>query len=210
MLRVPVSFVIALLFSLVFFAILKSVIEVRQVDLSEQEDLKIIDFVRLKHEQQLTRKERVKPQKPQKEKILTKPKVNIPRPEQPRVTASQVQPLSFDLPVDLSATSALGDALVSGYGGRTISTNVIPLVRIDPLYPRGARMRKKEGYVKLEFTITEFGTVKDIEVVEAQPPGIFDDAATRALSKWKFRPKLEENKPVEQRALLKIKFKLDR
>lgn len=207
--RVMISFVGAILFSVLFLFALKSTIEVRNVSMSSDDNLRVIDFVRLKKEQQLTKKERVKPKKPESKKKPIKPKVNIPKPKQPKVAARIMEPLNLDIPVNLSATSALGDAMVSGYSDRTISTNVIPLVRINPVYPRRAKVMKKEGYVALEFTITEFGSVKDIEIVESQPEKIFDSAAKRALTKWKFRPKVENNQALEQRAMVKINFKLD-
>lgn len=210
MLRVLISLTAATLFSIMFLLALKTTIEVRNVSLSSDDNLRFIDFVRLKKEQQLTKKERVKPKKPEPKKQPVKPKVNIPKPKQSKVQPRVIEPLNLDLPIDLSANSALGDAMVVGYSDRAISTNVVPLVRINPVYPKRAKLMKKEGYVKLEFTITEFGSVKDIKVVEADPVRIFDSAAKRALSKWRFRPKVENDQALEQRAMVKINFKLTR
>lgn len=207
--RVMISFVGAILFSVLFLLALASTIDVRNISMSSDDNLRVIDFVRLKKEQKLAKKERVKPKKPDPKKKPIKPKVNIPKPKQPKVASRVMEPLNLDIPVNLSATSALGDAMVSGLSDRAISTNVIPLVRIDPVYPRRAKVMKKEGFVALEFTITEFGSVKDIEIVESQPEKIFDSAAKRALTKWKFRPKVENNEAIEQRAMVKINFKLD-
>jgi protein TonB len=54
-------------------------------------------------------------------------------------------------------------------GKGQISTNVIPLVRIPPTYPMRAANRRIEGWVKVEFTITKEGRVKDAVVVASQP-----------------------------------------
>jgi protein TonB len=210
MLRVATSFFVAMVFTTLFFLVLKAAIEVRQSARISDENLRVIDFVRLKKEQQLTKKERVKPKKPKTKKQPPKPKVKIPKPQQPKVVSQPEKPLNLDLPLDLSASSALGDALVSGYGERAINGNVIPLVRIDPIYPKRAKMMKKEGYVKMEFTITEFGGVKDVTVVESEPDTLFNSAATRALMKWRFKPKIEDNQALEQRAMVQMNFKLDR
>ncbi|HBR96378.1 MAG TPA: hypothetical protein DD979_03245 [Gammaproteobacteria bacterium] len=211
MVRVVVSFGAALAFSLLSLLVLKSFIEIKNVSLNNADNLRVIDFVRLKKTETLTRKERIKPKKQEPKKKPVKPKVVIPQPKQQKVQPRDVEPLDLDLPLNLAANSALGDALVSaGQGQRAVSTNVIPLVRINPVYPRRARMMKKEGYVKFEFTITEFGTVKDVDIVESNPPKLFDTAAKRALVKWKFRAKIEDNQPVEQRAMVQINFKLDR
>lgn len=117
--------------------------------------------------------------------------------------------MNINLPINMAASSALGDALVATAGGREVNANVIPLARINPIYPKRAKMMKKEGFVLLEFTITQVGSVKDIDVVEAQPPNIFDRSAKRALAKWKFKPKIENNLAIEQRASVKINFELD-
>jgi protein TonB len=70
-------------------------------------------------------------------------------------------------------------------------------------------MMKKEGYVKLEFTITAFGTVKDVAVVESRPANLFDTSAKNALLKWKFKPKVIASQAVEQRAMIQIDFRLN-
>ena len=210
MLRVLSSFTVAMLFSMLFLLVLKAAIEIRHAASDGNDNLRVIDFVRLKKEQPLAKKERVKPKKPETRKRPPKPKLRIPKPQQPKIAAKPIQPLDLNLPLDLSATSALGDAQVSGYGESAISTNVIPLVRIDPVYPKRAKMMKKEGYVRMEFTITEFGGVKDITIVEAEPDRLFESAATRALMKWRFRPRIEDSQALEQRAMVQINFKLDR
>lgn len=211
MIRVLSSFMMAALVSVLFLIALKASIEINLGGVSDIDNLKVIDFVRLKREERLTRKERVKPKKPKPKKPLIAPKVKINKPKPPEpMNRPPVKALALNLPVDLSATSALGDALVGGFGDRAVNANVVPLARINPVYPKRARMMKKEGYVKLEFTITEVGSVKDIEVVESQPPSLFDRSATRALLKWKFKPKMEENQMVAQRASVQIDFKLDK
>jgi len=131
--------------------------------------------------------------------------------------------LNLDIPLNLSAVSALSDARVAvsaentlgdahgiGIGGRAVNTNVIPLSRINPVYPKRAKMMKKEGFVVLEFTITPFGTVKDAVAVRAEPKNMFENSAVSALLKWRFKPKVEDNKPVEQRAMIQMDFRLDR
>ena len=66
-----------------------------------------------------------------------------------------------------------------------------------------------EGWVKLEFTITETGTVKDPRVIDSQPPRIFNREAIRAILKWKFKPRVVDGVAVERRATQTIDFKLE-
>ncbi len=47
-------------------------------------------------------------------------------------------------------------------------------------------------------------------MVDAEPKGMFDEAAIAAVSKWKYNPKVEEGSPVERRGVqVKLTFKLE-
>lgn len=170
--------------------------------------LHMVDFVRIKKEQTLVKKDRLKPKKPIPKKQPQKPKIDIKKEIQVEKKPLLQAKIDVDLPIDLSAVSALGDAYVSGSGSHDVSTSILPLSTIEPIYPKRAKMMKKEGYVKLEFTITAFGTVKDVKIVESRPAQIFDTSAKNALLKWKFKPKVVENHAVEQRAVIQIDYRL--
>jgi protein TonB len=87
--------------------------------------------------------------------------------------------------------------------------DVIPVVVIRPMYPREAAIAGTQGWVKVEFTITEVGTVKDPKVVDAKPPRVFNREAIRAILKWKFKPRVVDGTAVERRATQVIDFTLD-
>ena len=72
-----------------------------------------------------------------------------------------------------------------------------PIVKVRPDYPKRALQRGIEGYVTLQFTVTEKGTVKDPVVVESEPAGIFDRSATQAALKFRYRPKVVDGKPIQ-------------
>jgi len=74
------------------------------------------------------------------------------------------------------------------------------LLVTDPIYPPQALRNRTTGWVEMEFTITESGVVRDIEVVEAEPHGVFERAATDALGHWQFRPRLVNGQPAAQRS----------
>ena len=76
--------------------------------------------------------------------------------------------------------------------------DVIPLVRVNPDYPQRALTRGLEGWVQVQFTITPAGSVKDAVVVDAQPNDVFDDAALKAIARWRYNPKVENGAPVER------------
>ena len=58
--------------------------------------------------------------------------------------------------------------------------------QVAPEYPRGAERRGLEGAVTLEFNIDAQGKVSEVRVVDADRPGVFDDAAVEAVSQWEY------------------------
>ena len=76
--------------------------------------------------------------------------------------------------------------------------DVIPIVRINPDYPPAAIRRELEGWVQVQFTITPVGSVKDAIVVDAEPEDVFDDAALKAIVRWRYNPKVENGAAVER------------
>jgi TonB family protein len=59
---------------------------------------------------------------------------------------------------------------------------------VAPLYPHSARSSGVEGNVELQYRIGADGSVRDVQVLHAQPEGVFDAAAQAALSQWRFEP----------------------
>ena len=52
--------------------------------------------------------------------------------------------------------------------------------------------------MELEFTISPVGTVKQAMIIGSDPAYVFDRAALRAVRRWRYNPKIEDNKPVER------------
>jgi len=77
----------------------------------------------------------------------------------------------------------------------------IPLVAIAPNYPDQALEQEVGGWVIVRFTVTEEGAVEDAEVVDAEPPGMFDSAALRATQDFKYEPRLSEGRAVNVRGV---------
>ncbi len=73
--------------------------------------------------------------------------------------------------------------------------DVIPLVRVPPDYPPGLNT---EGWVKVQYSITATGSVRDALVVDANPKGVFDAAALKAIARWRYAPKIEGGVAVER------------
>ena len=195
--------------SLALFWLMQAMISNNQQGFKKTENLQMTEFVRLKRETKLQMKDRKVPDEPPPEKRPPPPKMQM---QQVHVTKNNVTQMNMPkLDIPLQTNSFSGSAITGvqiGIGG--ISTNVIPLVRIQPRYPMRAANRRIEGWVKVEFTITKEGTVKDAVVVAAQPAKVFNRAALRAIKRWKFKAKIIGGEAFEQRAVQVLQFKLSK
>lgn len=94
--------------------------------------------------------------------------------------------------VEVDADLEIGGASISITDGE-----MLPLVNVTPTYPTRAASRGIEGWCQVSFTVTDTGGVRDVVVVDADPPEIFDTASIRAAEKFKFQPKVVDGKGVE-------------
>ena len=142
------------------------------------------------------------------------PPKNPPSP--PKMQVSKIDKvlqtmLRLDLP-DLDMPMTGGEGMYIGNFAdvdRTEEGDIIPIVVIRPMYPRDAALKGLEGWVKIEFTITAIGTVKEPRVVESMPPRVFNREAIRAILKWKFKPRVIDGIAVDRPATQIIEFSLD-
>lgn len=103
-----------------------------------------------------------------------------------------------------------GAALELQGGSGNDESEAIPIFKIEPIYPREAARKRIEGWVKLEFTITESGTVSDPAVVDSRPRRTFDRSAIQSIRKWRFEPRVVDGRPVQRQASQVIEFRLTR
>ena len=73
----------------------------------------------------------------------------------------------------------------------------VPIFQVPPQYPRRAAERGIEGCVVLKYVVTEVGSVRDPEVMQSIPKGIFDRAAIRAALRYKYKPLIRDGNAVE-------------
>lgn len=79
---------------------------------------------------------------------------------------------------------------------------------VEPVYPATAIDKKISGWVDLEFLLQKDGSVSNIQILSAQPAGVFDDAARRSVGKWRFAPVERDGSAVEQRVRMRLRFTL--
>ena len=90
-----------------------------------------------------------------------------------------------------------------------VDRDVIPVVRVIPDYPPREQTRGVEGWVQIQFAVTSTGTVRDPIVVAAEPRGVFDEAALKAIARWRYNPRIDGGVAVERVGLQTvIKFEL--
>lgn len=192
--------------SVLLFSILYTAIHATHFAPEKREALQTIDFVRLKRDSEVETLSRRKPPPPP-----TQP----PPPAKMRVAAESVSQgmTAMEIPtLNLSAT--VGGGPIAGQMGKAggaaiFDGDLLPLQRIPPAYPRDAARSGITGWVQLELVVNADGTVRSAKVKDSKPRGVFEAAAVQAVMRWKFKPKIENGKPVEQRGLQKIDFNLN-
>lgn len=183
---------------------------VRVVDLLDAEQ---IEFVRTPIEEETRTRDRrsAPPPKPQE---IERPRAQVNNIAQ-RASAlpSQVSNLSItSLLAEGGAGVAIGQTLVAGGGDDLnvmMADDLIPLSMLPPQYPPGARQQRVEGWVDVVFAVNERGLVSDAQVVESEPPGTFDQAATDAALRWRFRPVQVDGEAITVFRQIRINFSLE-
>ena len=70
------------------------------------------------------------------------------------------------------------------------SPNATLIMPSPPEYPIKSVREKIEGSVTMSFDVDTSGKPVNIKVIKAEPVKIFDKAAIRSLSKWRYAPKV--------------------
>ncbi|MGH8229895.1 MAG: energy transducer TonB, partial [Steroidobacteraceae bacterium] len=78
---------------------------------------------------------------------------------------------------------------------------------VAPQYPEAALDARVSGSVTVEFTVDLDGRPRHVRVIKSKPRGVFDYAATSAVSRWRFAPPIINNVPTEIPTRTVIRFK---
>ena len=147
--------------------------------ITETYDASFLEFVRVKRDEAVeTKKE--KPEKP-------------PEPEDapPDIPQQDMDSSDFDSVVAVSAINPNVDFGLEGELGdfSLAEGDYLPIVKVNPMYPRRAQSRGLEGHCDLEFTVTSAGTTADVRVIECTS-SLFERASVQALLKFKYKPRV--------------------
>jgi periplasmic protein TonB len=157
-----------------------------------------LEFVRVKHTENVQTEE-VKPAKP--------PPPEVP-PEAPPQDRDNIEPNAAT--INVTPPSVSNDGQIGGPRGMIFAEgDYLPIVRVAPVYPARALSRGIEGYVDMGFTVTTAGTVKD-PVVLFSTSSLFERAASQAVLKFKYKPRVVDGQPVEVPGVkTRVTFKIE-
>jgi protein TonB len=198
--RFVVAFGMASVVTFALFYLMQSMIIV-EGELDESGKIKVVEFVRVKRTEEVKKKEREPPKKSMIDEEPPPPDFDMDQ-----STDMEAGGLGIAAVVDTS----MGIEIGAGFSMASADGDAVPMVRVPPQYPERAAQRGIEGRVLIEFTISKSGSVKDPKVIAYEPSKIFNRAALKAVSQWKYNPKIEDGKAVEQKGIrISIPFRLD-
>ena len=187
--RVIAGVLFGLVITAALFWVMPYMIETTKLELDKSGSNTLVDFVRLRRDETIHRRE-LKPTKP------PPPQSPPPLPSTPRIES--LNPSAETIAI--SATPAETDIVISGAG---FSLGVgegdyLPIVKVAPIYPQRALSRGIEGYCMVQYTVTRQGTIRDPIVIEDQcTNSIFHRSSLQAALKFKYKPRVIDGQAVE-------------
>ncbi|MCZ6525936.1 MAG: energy transducer TonB [Gammaproteobacteria bacterium] len=188
MVRYVLSFFAALVVVFSLFWVMQYLIASADRTLDEDDAGHLLEFVRIKQDEIITTR-KLKPRKP--------PPPEEPPPEPPPPALDNITPEAQAVAVTAVSINTRIDLSATGFGLTPSDGDYLPIVKVQPMYPRRALSRGIEGYVIVMFTVTKQGTTRDHVIVESKPRGIFDRAALQAATKFKYKPRVVDGQPIE-------------
>ncbi|HAS6346995.1 TPA: TonB family protein [Vibrio vulnificus] len=149
------------------------------------------------------------------------PPPDVPQPPQPetpklshtpmQVSSTQLETPSIDMNFSINGVVVSVPAVVTTPTQTVSNSNkqLMPLSRVEAVYPAKAKKRRIEGYVIVKFDIDEQGRTKNIEVLEAEPARFFERSAMDAIKRWRYQPQIVDGQAhVITGYTTKIEFKM--
>jgi len=186
--RLVIGFIMAMAVTLSLFWLMQYLIETADRTLNDDGAGNLVDFVRVKRDEAIERRQ-LKPKKP------PPPESAPPQPPTPQLdnlnpNAEKIAISAVPVETDIEMTG--GFSLGIGEG------DYLPIVKVAPIYPNRALTRGIEGYCVVQYTVTRQGTIKDPVVVESQcTSSLFHRASVNAALKFKYKPRIMDGEAVE-------------
>jgi protein TonB len=175
-----------------------------------------VNVIRIRRQETEVRRQTEKPPEPTKtspggrpEAVHSPPikaKLTLPFEINPRLPSG---PNTLALPPLEGASVVMAAGLPDAFSIGQLDAALTVLARMPPVYPMNARRRGIEGWVKVAFTVDETGRVDDVAILEAKPPGFFEESVERCVRGWRFKPGTVEGIPVKAKVDTTIRFELE-
>ena len=184
--RYAFSIVLGSVVTLSLLFVMHLLIEYGESAVTKERTRHNLDFVRVKRNEALNIDD-FTPEKP--------PKPPETPPETPPQDMDDLDPNTPT--INIAPPTLLANTDIGGPGSMNIAEgDYLPIVRVAPVYPARALSRGLEGHVDLSFTVTAAGTVRD-PIIMFSTSSLFERAATRAVLKFKYKPRVVDGIPVD-------------
>lgn len=101
-----------------------------------------------------------------------------------------------------------GKPAITKHYYRTSELDVKPgiMVHVEPRYPVLAAQGAVEGRVVAQLFLREDGTVEQVSILRAEPPGYFEYSVEQAFSAARFTPGMKDGQAVKVQMALEVSF----
>ncbi|HET6593522.1 MAG TPA: energy transducer TonB [Xanthomonadales bacterium] len=186
--RLTMGLIMGAFVTAALFWTMQYLIETADRELNEGTSGNLVDFVRLKRDESIQRRQ-LKPKKP--------PPPDAPPPQPPTPQLDNLNPNAEKIaisaaPVETDIEMSGGFSLGVGEG------DYLPIVKVAPIYPQRALSRGIQGFCVVQYTVTKQGTTRDPFVIEDQcTSSLFHRASVQAALKFKYKPRVIDGQAVE-------------
>jgi TonB family protein len=111
------------------------------------------------------------------------------------------------LQAKLKAAAASASASPGGIP-EVVENSLTRLKSLEPRYPSRALSHDIQGWVEIAYTITSKGKVVDVKTLRADPAGVFDAAATDAVTRLSYKPFIKDGTPIAVTTRIRVAFRL--
>lgn len=200
--RFPLALLASLAFTGALFVAMQGLIVTGKSTIEDQLGSFQPRFIRIKRGEDVKTVERKAERPPAPDRPPAPP--STPQAQTSKAVTQALSIGDVNVDVDLSVSSGLD-------GGTGTDGEYLPIVKVAPIYPPRAMQRGLEGWVLVEFTVTASGTVREVAAIDADPKGVFEDAAIDAAQKFRYKPRVVAGKAVDVSGVQNvIRFELEK
>lgn len=191
--RMLLAFVIGAAATLFLAWFMHYLIRSSELGLGDATRVQMLDFVRLKREENAQRKDR-NPERPELNKSPEVP----PMPQSDMDAGQQLAVSAMPVQTDININQG-GVGFGAGEG------DYLPIVKVAPIFPQRALARGIFGECLVRYTVTTAGSVKDVEVIKDRCTAVlFYRPSADAAQRFKYKPRVIDGEPVEVRGVLNM------